>query len=347
MKQLMENWRRYLTEGGNVFAGQNVGPIPLENIRPTLDAYYTELERLFPDHAGIFRKFNPVGSVGKKSESGDIDLVVDVQDMFDSKEIDGDALESWNVHPEDWQSTFNKYKKRARTRTDSEIGWRAFLTRLAIYINQNSDMIIVDMKKIGHGTMFSLFPQYATDGSQLDMGVQIDWMVGNRSWLSFAYFSDHPSESEPMVKGLHRTQLILAMFLAKNHSFSHTDGVKDKETDEYVARDPESAIRLLGDLYGDEVVSEDLYNFNNLHTWLEDNASVTDMNKALDVYLKILDRTNGNKEKDPTTGEKYRCGYIPKILEDYWLESRERLGLKGKFLCRDANAKLWSAVNEG
>ena len=103
----------------------------------------------------------------------------------------------------------------------------------------------------------------------------------------------------------------------------------------------------MGELYGDEVVSEDLYNFNNLHTWLEDNASATDMNKALDVYLKILDRTNGNKEKDPTTGDKYRCGYIPKILEDYWLENRERLGLKGKFLCRDANAKLWSAVNEG
>ena len=345
MKLIMETWRRYLVEGGNVFAGQNVAPIPLENIRPTLDAYYAELNKLFPDHAGMFKGFNPVGSVGKKEESGDIDLVVDVKDMFESKEVTPEEMESWNVHPEDWQVTFNKYKKRARRRTDAQIGWRAFLTELGKYINDNSDLIIVDMKKIGHGTMFSLFPQFDPGNNQLNVGVQIDWMVGNREWLSFAYFSDHPSQSEPMTKGLHRTQLILAMFLAKNHSFSHTDGVRDKETDEIVARTPEDALRLLGDLYDGEVTSENLYNFHNLYKWLEKNAS-KDMDKAIDAYLVILDRTNGNKEKDPVTGRKVRCGYIPKVLEDYWLENWKRLNLRGKFLCRDANAKLWSAVNE-
>ncbi len=346
MKLIMETWRKFVAEGGNVFKGENVQPIRLEYINPTLDAYYAELDRLFPDHAGTFQTFNPVGSVGKKAESGDIDLAVDASDMFNEREISVEAMESWNVDPEAWNKTFDKYKKRARTRTDSEIGWRAFLTQLAAYINSNSDLSLGDMKKIGHGTMFSLFPQHDQEGNPLDMGVQIDWMVGNKSWLSFAYFSDHPSKDEPMVKGLHRTQLILAMYLAKDHSFSHTDGVKDKSTGEYVARTPDDAIRLLGDLYGGEVTSEDLYNFYNLYDWLKSNAAEQDMNGALDAYIIILDRTNGNKEKDPTTGMKYRCGYIPKALEDYWLKNRERLNLKGKFLCRSANAKLWSAVNE-
>jgi hypothetical protein len=122
--------------------------------------------------------------------------------------------------------------------------------------------------------------------------------------------------------------------------------VKEKETGEYVARTPDDAIKLLGELYDGEITSENLYNFYNLYEWLKKHASPEDMGRALDAYIVILDRTNGNKEKSPITGEKYRCGYIPKALEDYWLNNRERLKLKGKFLCRDANAKLWSAVNE-
>ena len=41
-------WRRFLTEGGNVFKGERVGAIPLEFIEPTLERYYEELGRLFP-----------------------------------------------------------------------------------------------------------------------------------------------------------------------------------------------------------------------------------------------------------------------------------------------------------
>ena len=100
MKLIMETWRRYVTEGGNVFKAENVQPIKLEHINATLDAYYTELDRLFPDHAGTFRTFNPVGSVGKKAESGDIDLAVDASDLFSDKEIDAVAMESWNVDPQ-------------------------------------------------------------------------------------------------------------------------------------------------------------------------------------------------------------------------------------------------------
>ena len=51
MKLLFENWRHFVTEGGNVFVGEDVDAIPLEYIQPTLDKYYEELSRLFPEHA--------------------------------------------------------------------------------------------------------------------------------------------------------------------------------------------------------------------------------------------------------------------------------------------------------
>ena len=104
-----------------------------------------------------------------------------------------------------------KLIRRARTSTKGELGWKAFLQLLAEYINENSDLIEADLKKIKPGVMFSLFPQFNPEGEQQDVGVQIDWMVGNLDWLTFSYFSDVPSEDEPLLKGLHRTQLIHAL----------------------------------------------------------------------------------------------------------------------------------------
>ena len=82
MKLLLENWRNFITEGGNVFRGENVDEIPMEFIGPTLEKYYEELSSLFPQHTSKFADFAPLGSVGKKAKSGDIDLAVDVQELF-------------------------------------------------------------------------------------------------------------------------------------------------------------------------------------------------------------------------------------------------------------------------
>ena len=86
--------RKSLAEGGNVFAGKTA-PIPEAFIDPTLDKYYEELDRLFPQHSGKFRKFEPLGSVKKKKESGDIDLAVSAKVLFESSEIDPEELETW------------------------------------------------------------------------------------------------------------------------------------------------------------------------------------------------------------------------------------------------------------
>ena len=188
--------------------------------------------------------------------------------------------------------------------------------------------------------MFSLFPQFNENGEKQDIGVQIDWMVGNLDYLTFSYFSDAPSEEEPMLKGLHRTQLIHALILAKNHSFSHTKGVTDKETGEVVAFSKDEVLRLLSNLYGKRIFSSDTQNFNTLNDWMKE-INENDREKAFTAYLKILDGTNGNK--DINSGE--RCGYIPKALEQKYLSLLEKDEVSGKFICKEANPDLYAAVS--
>jgi phosphopantetheine adenylyltransferase len=188
--------------------------------------------------------------------------------------------------------------------------------------------------------MFSLFPQFNEAGEQQDIGVQIDWMVGKIDWLTFSYFSDVPSEDEPLLKGLHRTQLIHALVLAMNHSFSHTKGVRDKESGQIVAFSKEEILELLSRLYRNTITFDDTQNFNTLYDWMQ-NIDEEDRNKVLRAYLKILDTTRGNKD---LSGE--RCGYIPKVLEQMYLSLLKSGQMKGKFLCKEANPTLWAAVND-
>jgi hypothetical protein len=101
--------------GGNVFVGEVVEPIPLGFIQPTLAAYYQELDRMFPEHSEKFKNFATLGSVGKKSQSGDIDLAVDVAEMFPHGEVTDEDLRSWNLDPVSWRATYEKMVKRART----------------------------------------------------------------------------------------------------------------------------------------------------------------------------------------------------------------------------------------
>ena len=340
-------WRKFLlTEGGNVFKGEDVDSIPLAFIQPTLEQYYEELSRLFPQHASNFADFAPLGSVGKKAKSGDIDLAVDVEELFPQGKVTDEDLQSWNLDPVAWRATYEKMVKRARTAKPSEVELRAFLYEIAKYIGENSQIIKTDLKKVRPGQMFSLFPQISDTGEQKDVGVQIDWMMGNRNWLKFSYFSPSPTESQPLLKGLHRTQLLLAMFLAKDHSFKHVGGVFDRKTGEKVAHSPSEAMRLLGKLYGSNVSPETFNTFEGALGWLMDNASEQDKNDAISAYLKILDRTKGNKETLPS-GEQNRCGYIPQELEDFWLQNWQRLGLKGNILCKTANDRLRAAVEGG
>ena len=330
------NWRRFLTEGGNVFKGERVGPIPLEFIQPTLESYYEELGRLFPEQTQFFQTIEPLGSVGKKAKSGDIDLAIDVSELAPTRKIDKAMLQSWNLDSQSWANTRAKFAKRAKNATDEELDLRAFLYELAKYIGENSQLIKTDLKKVTSGGMFSLFPQISDSGEQQDIGIQVDWMLGNKDWLKFAYFSDVPSIDQEMLKGLHRTQLIVALLGVKGYSFQHAKGIYRKGTKEKVVTSPQQALELLEKIYGAPISTEEMRNFNSLYGWIQANLSDSDKTEVFRYYLKILDRTRGNK--DPSTGE--QCGHIPTELEDFWRQNQNVIPLTGKFLCKDQRARL-------
>lgn len=306
----------HLFEGGNIFDGTD--KIKREWIEPTLNEYYKELSRLFPKKKKVFTKFVPVGSVGKKPYSGDIDLAIDASEFFNSPEVNPKELSDWNISEKSFNLTYEKLKKRAKTASDSTLRWKAFLKELGEYINANSDDYLIENKKTNGGNMFGMFPQYNESGIKQDFGVQMDWMVGNLDWLKFSYYSDAPMKN---VKGLHRTQLMLAMFNIMGYTFDHVNGVKDKETKEVVANKSEDAMKLLGKLYGAKLDKKTLQNYDTLHKYLQKNASKKEYEEVLDVYLKIMDRTRAD---------------IPWDMQKYWKDNKNRLSLTGKFLPSDS-----------
>jgi len=312
-----------LLEGGNVF-GDNTERIAKENIQPTLDRYYAELQQVFPQ-AGISpNKFHPVGSVGLKSTSGDIDLAIDATELF-PQGISTQSLTAWNISPEVFVQRFDQFKKRARTATDEQIAMKTALVLISEYVNEHAPNIHMEPKKVTPGNAFGMFPQYDEQGSNLNIGIQIDWMIGHLPWLKFSYSSDkYPEDSN--VKGLHRTQLILAMFQATNHSFNHVQGVKDKETGEVVAGSPDEALALLNELFGTTLSTQQLANYHTLHEAIKGHPLY---DNVIQIYLKILDKTRVD---------------IPDDLQEYWIQHKDELELTGKFLPDNSNLKK---VDEG
>jgi hypothetical protein len=92
MKLLFENWRKFalLTEGGEAFKDEEGNPetvsIQRAAVQPTLDDF---LERHLKP-AGV-SEYQPIGSTGKKSLSGDLDIVVSSGD-FEPKEFKNKLL---------------------------------------------------------------------------------------------------------------------------------------------------------------------------------------------------------------------------------------------------------------
>ncbi len=319
----MITFREYLAEGGNVFKGKTAG-IKLEYIKPTLDAYFAELKQLFPKKASIFNnsKFKPLGSVGKKPLSGDIDLAVDSKDLLD-KDFSDKSIEQWGIDPKDVHQEYAKLAQRARSAKPEQIAMKAFLKCLVLHINAHAPSLYCDEKKITDGNIFGLYPQINANGEHLGVGVQIDWMVGDLNWLTFSYHSAvYPTDSN--VKGLHRTQLMLSAFNQAGLSFNHVSGVKDFESGKTIATDPHTAIAELNKRLGTKFNADNVDDYYKLHAALKKHASDEDYSKILDIYFKILDSTRAD---------------IPDDLQAEWKKRKTRLGLTGKFLPDDSNLK--------
>jgi len=294
--------------GGNIF--NKTAKIRKEDIPPTLDKFYEQLGSVFPNAKKHFGNIAALGSVGKKDYSGDIDLA-----------ISGDAVknvEDWGLDKEELKVLFTKFKKRSRTATDKQIIKRAILDAIADKIDSSNVDIDVEKKGTSSGALFMAFPQYDSEGNELEAGVQIDLNLGDLKWLKFAY---HSASYKGNVKGLHRTQLMLALFSNKGYTFSHNYGVKNKETQEIVANSPTEAIDLLNNVYNINLTSEILEDYFKLIAALRQELPTSTLNGILDNYIRILDRTRAD---------------IPEDIQAYWIENQERLGLKGKFLPEDS-----------
>ena len=312
MISLIQLLKEALIEGGNVFG--TTSSIKKEYIQPTLTKFTNELKRIYPK---VTFKFDSLGSVGKKDVSGDIDLGMDVS-QFMTK--DGEPLlANWNIDKAQFDALYEKIRKRSKTASETQSKLKTMLELIGANIEEKSQFINTDLKAAGGGSIFCTFPQYNEKGTTIeDKSVQIDINVGNLDWLNFSYCSNTYKDN---VKGLHRTQLMLAMFQVLNMSFNHGVGVKDKATGKIVATIPAEALNILNKGYNIELSQNILNDYFQLLEYLKNNLPKDKLDKILDVFLKVLDSTRAD---------------IPLDVQDYWIKNQERLGLKGKFLPEDS-----------
>jgi hypothetical protein len=295
--------------GGNVF--DSTAPIKKEHIKPTLKEFLRQFKNIFPKAEPFFREMKTLGSVGKKDYSGDIDLAL-AGSSFDD-------INDWGLDEKHVQDLFQGFKKRARTSTDDQLMKRAVIVAVAQKILDADTEIIADIKGSGAGALFLLFPQYDETNQVVGQNVQIDINVGDVDWLSFAY---HSATYAGNVKGLHRTQLMVSLFSHKGYIFSHNYGVKNRDTQEIVANNPQQAVDLLNSLYGLKLTRDTVGDYFKLMETLEAGLSKEDLYGVYDTYLRILDKT--------------RCD-IPEDLQEYWIQNQDRLALTGKFLPDNSN----------
>ena len=315
MIKLLNLAKQILKEGGNVFG--TTDSIEKDNIEPTIEKFVEQLSKIFPAKASTFTSFEKLGSAGKKAVSGDIDLSYDIKNIFPGGKPD---FKGWGVDENKYNELLAQFTKKARTASPEKLQLRAMIVLIGDKINDSLPDVEVDLKASGAGSIFCAIPQYGPDGEKIGKAVQTDINVGNPEWLRFSYYSQ---SYEGNVKGLHRTQLMLALFSNKGKSFGHTTGVVDKESGQQEASNPKEAIDLLNQLYGFNLTQDILDNYFKLEDFMRKNISKEEYNSIIDRYLKILDSTRAD---------------IPDNLQKYWIDNQDRLGLKGKFL--PDNSKL-------
>ena len=282
--------------GGNIFKDKATS-ISIENIQPTIDAYKQRLGEIFPMKAHSLTFFEPVGSAGKKTTSGDLDLAIDATHII--RHFTEAEIQKWGIDYEDWYETYRKIHKRARTATYHMCKMRSLLTLISEKLAENG--IDVSTKKTTAGNIFTCFPQYGIDGQPTGEYIQIDWMVGDIDWLRWAYYS----HGEEGLKGLHRTQFIVACFSKLGMTFNHFKGVKLKIETEWRITDPETAIEALSCGFG-PITLEQTKTFRDLHSWLLENASKDDYLEVVRRYVGII---NLAKAEIPSEIKEGLCYY--------------------------------------
>ena len=260
--------------GGNIF--KNIATaIPRDRVEPTIEAYTKALGEIFPMKAHSLSFFKPVGSAGKKPVSGDLDLAIDWTHIVRS--FTSDEIGKWEIEWDDWNDLYTKIHKRARTATYQMSKMRALLTLISAKLTEKMDV----NDRVTAGNIFTCFEQHDESGPTGDY-VQVDWMVGDIDWLQWSYYS----HGEISLKGLHRTQFLVALFSEIGYTFNHFSGIKEKKTSEWTITSPEDALELLSEHYG-MVTHSQTQTFAQLHSWLL-RAEPASYFRVISRYREIL-----------------------------------------------------------
>lgn len=242
--------------GGNIFKDEATR-ISKDRVAPTFEAYKEMLRETFPMKETEFDFFELVGSAGVAENSGDLDIAIDWTHIV--RHFGKGEIEKWGVNYNKWEARYKKISKRARTATSRMCKMRALLEEIAAILQETTVKV---GGQVTAGNIFTCFPQHNQSGPTDDC-VQIDWMVGNIEWLRWSYYS----HGERGLKGLHRTQFLVAAFSEIGYTFNHFCGIKQKGSSEWEITSPTMAIELLSGHFGNIDMLQ-TQTFAQLHSWL-------------------------------------------------------------------------------
>jgi hypothetical protein len=283
-----------ISEGGNVFKGTeyDTEDVLLANIGPTIKKFTEDLGDIFPNKKSTFAllndKSNWLGSTGNKPQSGDVDIAYSSEHFFKDGQAD---IEGWEISQNEYNQLYEKNKKAARSATDDQIQLKSLIQLIVKKINSAGGDLFTSDKASGAGSIHFSYPQYSSTGESLGSRAQLDIDIGDMDWLKFRFNSELPKE-DPNIKGLHRGQLMLAMFAALGYTFKSGRGFIRKETGETIADKPKEAIEVFNQEYGPQqpLTLEIINNYNKLMSYIQNNLKPEDQEKVLVMFKEALRR---------------------------------------------------------
>jgi hypothetical protein len=283
-----------ISEGGNVFKGTeyDTEDVLLANIGPTIKKFTEDLGDIFPNKKSTFAllndKSNWLGSTGNKPQSGDVDIAYSSEHFFKDGQAD---IEGWGIDQNEYNQLYEKNKKAARSATDDQIQLKSLIQLIVKKVNSAGGDLFTSDKASGAGSIHFSYPQYSSTGESLGSRAQLDIDIGDMDWLKFRFNSELPKE-DPNIKGLHRGQLMLAMFAALGYTFKSGRGFIRKETGETIADKPKEAIEVFNQEYGPQqpLTLEIINNYNKLMSYIQNNLKPEDQEKVLVMFKEALRR---------------------------------------------------------
>jgi hypothetical protein len=283
-----------ISEGGNVFKNTeyDTEDVLLANIGPTIKKFTEDLGNIFPNKKSTFAllndKSNWLGSTGNKPQSGDVDIAYSSEHFFKDGQAD---VEGWGIDQNEYNQLYEKNKKAARSATDDQIQLKSLIQLIVKKVNSAGGDLFTSDKASGAGSIHFSYPQYSSTGESLGSRAQLDIDVGDMDWLKFRFNSELPKE-DPNIKGLHRGQLMLAMFAVLGYTFKSGRGFIRKDTGETIADKPQEALEVFNQEYKPQqpLTLEIINNYNKLISYIKNNLKPEDQEKVLIMFKEALRR---------------------------------------------------------